>query len=63
MKEIKKTMWIIVNIANGNPQLKTLAPYRKETIKLFLDGTQLEWKTVKSWGWRAIKVKVTIEQP
>jgi len=60
MKELKKRMWIIVNICDGNPQIYTLSEQRKSTIEAFLQGSDMDWKEVKGYGWKVIKVNMVL---
>jgi len=60
MEEINKVVWMIVNLYDGNPQIHTLANLRKESIKLFLSDTDMDWKEVKGYGWKVIKVNLNL---
>ncbi len=58
MKNINTTMYIIVD-KRGTGDINSLRNTRRECILNFVGSKT--WKEVKKWGWKCIKVDVTIQ--
>ena len=60
MEEINNEMWMIVNLFDGNPQIQTLSPLKRSTIEMFTKGSAMDWKEIRNYGWKAIKVNMKL---
>jgi hypothetical protein len=64
MKEIK---WICIGRASGRMKQEwynqsTLSYTRKDSIYILLGEGSFSWKEAKGFGWRCVKVEVTITE-
>lgn len=59
MKTITETMWMCVN--DNEVSRISLEYLRKESIAALLSNSVYSWKEAMSFGWKCVKVKVTIE--
>lgn len=61
MKRERK-QWCCVNYRTRNMYVDSIAFTRKDSIKLFIKGAHEPWPNWQKWGWRCVKVLVTIEE-
>jgi hypothetical protein len=63
MKELKPTkMWCVVG-RQGYFNLDTLSYWKRDCIASFINGGNITWDEYrKKYGWKAIKVLVTIQK-
>lgn len=59
MKTSFRNMYVVVS-KKGNTDYTTLSTNRKQSIIYFLNGGTMTWKEAMKYGWRCIKVDVTI---
>lgn len=59
MKNTFKNMFVVVS-KKGNLDTTTLSYMRKLSINSFLNDGNMTWKDARKYGWRCIKVDVTI---
>lgn len=59
MKEIRKTMYIIVD-KRGHGDVSTLNYFKTNCITNFLKGTNMRWNDARKYGWRCKKVDIII---
>jgi len=61
---MKEKRYICYRVYRGKPQYRihTLAYYRKDSISSLLEGSTMTWNQAKDFGWKCVKVEITINQ-
>lgn len=60
METKTKIMYLIVSKRN-QPDYYTLSLFKKDCISRFIEGSNMTWAQTKKFGWRCLKVDVTIQ--
>jgi len=59
MKDFNKVMFAIID-KKGNIDISTLNYRKVESIRAFLRYSDLGWRQAKMYGWKCVKVDVSI---